>query len=59
MKSFKKCCISNKLDGTEADAILSDCDESDFSDLDIYVDVYDGVPIRRILSIVGRIMAYL
>ena len=35
MKSFKKCCISNEMDGTEGDAILSDYDESNFPDLDI------------------------
>ena len=44
MKSFKKCCISNELDGTKDDAISSDCDESDFSDSDICTDVYDDVP---------------
>ena len=44
VKLFKKCCISNELDGTEDDAILSVCDESDFSDQDICADVYDDVP---------------
>ena len=42
MKSFEKCCISNELDGTKDDTILSDCDESNFSDSDICVYVYDN-----------------
>ena len=44
MKSFEKCCISNELDAIEDDTILSDCDESNFSDSDICVDVYDDAP---------------
>ena len=44
VKSFKKCCISNELDGTEDDAILSDCDENNFSDSDICADIYDDAP---------------
>ena len=48
MKLFKKCCITKELDGTKDDAILSDCDESDFSDSDICANVYDDVPMTAI-----------
>ena len=46
MKQFKKYCISKELDGTEDDAVLSDCDESDFSDSDIFADIKDDAPTR-------------
>ena len=42
---FEKCCISHELDGTEDSTILSDSDESDFSDLDMCANVYDDTPL--------------
>ena len=38
IKSFKKCCISNALDGSE-DSILYDDDSNDESDTDPFADV--------------------
>ena len=44
IKSFKKCCISNELDGADDDVLFSDCKEdSPNMDTDMGADIYDGV----------------
>lgn len=46
IKSFKKCCISNELDGTEDDAIFDESD-SEMPDTDSDTDVYNDAPMTE------------